>query len=61
LKQFDSLPVSLILLAAFAFSVVAITPLAYASWRFVEWPAMNRRPLPAKPQYDRPVAVSGNV
>ena len=61
LKQFDSLPVSLILLTAFAFSVAAITPLAYASWRFVEWPAMNRRPSPAKPQYDRPVAVSGDV
>jgi peptidoglycan/LPS O-acetylase OafA/YrhL len=61
MKQFESLPVSLILVVAFVYSVVAITPLAYASWRFVEWPAMNRRPAPAKPQYDQPVAVSGDI
>jgi peptidoglycan/LPS O-acetylase OafA/YrhL len=38
-----SLPVTLVLAAAFAFSVIVITPLAYASWRFVERPAMALR------------------
>lgn len=61
LRQFDSLPVTLILFVAFVFSVAAITPLAYASWRFVEWPAMNRRSSKALGRYDRPVAVSGEI
>jgi peptidoglycan/LPS O-acetylase OafA/YrhL len=61
LRQFESAPVSLILLVAFVYSVAAITPLAYASWRFVEWPAMNKRSSKALAQYDRPVAVSGEI
>jgi peptidoglycan/LPS O-acetylase OafA/YrhL len=64
LGRFDSLPVSLILLAAFVVSVAAITPLAYASWRFVEWPAMNRNrrsPLVDRAPRERPVAISGDA
>ena len=57
LSQFDSLPVTLILLTAFVSSVVAITPVAYASWRFVEWPAMSLRSPAVRTHYDRPAAV----
>jgi peptidoglycan/LPS O-acetylase OafA/YrhL len=56
--KFDTVPVSLILAVAFVYSVAAITPLAYASWRFVEWPAMRKRSPKGSVQYDRPVAVS---
>jgi len=44
LKQFDSTARQPVLLTAFAFSVAAITPLVYASWRFVECRPLNRRP-----------------
>jgi peptidoglycan/LPS O-acetylase OafA/YrhL len=57
--QFDSLPVSLILFAVFVFSVAAITPLAYASWRFVERPAMNMRSSPVWAQTNDRSGLSG--
>jgi peptidoglycan/LPS O-acetylase OafA/YrhL len=60
IDHFAALPVSLILIAAFVFSVAAITPLAYASWRFVELPAMNLRSPALQVPYDRPLAVSGD-
>jgi peptidoglycan/LPS O-acetylase OafA/YrhL len=41
--QFDALPTTLVLLTVFVLSVAAITPLAYASWRFIEWPATRKR------------------
>ena len=55
IKQFPAVPVTLIVIAAFIWSLVVITPLAWLSWRFVELPAMNklraapasRSPLPA--------------
>jgi peptidoglycan/LPS O-acetylase OafA/YrhL len=55
------LPVSVVASVAFVFSVAAVTPLAYASWRFVEWPAMQRRLSPVRAAHDRPVAVSGDL
>jgi peptidoglycan/LPS O-acetylase OafA/YrhL len=61
MTQFASVPVSLILVVAFVYSVVAITPLAYASWRFVEWPAMRKRPSKDSGSYDRRAAVSGEI
>jgi len=43
LNGVDGLPVTVIAVTCILFSIAAITPLAYASWRFVEQPAMNRR------------------
>jgi peptidoglycan/LPS O-acetylase OafA/YrhL len=57
--QFDSLPVSLILFAVSVFSVAAVTPLAYASWRFVERPAMNMRSSPVWAQMNEQPGISG--
>jgi len=57
--QFDSLPVSLILFAVFVFSVAAITPLAYASWRFVERAAMNMRSSPVWARMNDRPGISG--
>jgi peptidoglycan/LPS O-acetylase OafA/YrhL len=61
MSRFDWLPVTLIATVAFIYSVAAVTPLAYASWRFVECPAMRKRPSPVRAPYDRPVAVSGDL
>jgi peptidoglycan/LPS O-acetylase OafA/YrhL len=43
-----ALPISIIALVTAACSVVATTPFAYVSWRFIELPAMSvrRRPRP---------------
>jgi len=60
MNAFDAVPMCLILAVAFVFSVVAITPAAYASWRFVEVPAMNKRWLAPSLRYDRPLAASGD-
>jgi peptidoglycan/LPS O-acetylase OafA/YrhL len=61
MSSFDAVPVCLILVVAFVFSVVAITPAAYASWRFVEWPAMHKRWwLAPRLRYDRALAASGD-
>jgi peptidoglycan/LPS O-acetylase OafA/YrhL len=57
--QFDSLPVSLILFAVSVFSVAAVAPLAYASWRFVERPAMNMRTSPVWAQMNEQPGISG--
>jgi len=38
-----------------------VTPLAYASWRFVELPAMNRRWSARAIAVDGPLLVSGKV
>jgi peptidoglycan/LPS O-acetylase OafA/YrhL len=43
------------------FSAAAVTPLAWASWRFVELPAMNRRSLPKAIAVDGPLLVAGKV
>jgi peptidoglycan/LPS O-acetylase OafA/YrhL len=61
LDRTDGVPLSLILAASFIFSVAAVTPLAYASWRFVEWPAMNLRSALARARLDRPAVVSGET
>jgi peptidoglycan/LPS O-acetylase OafA/YrhL len=48
IKQFQAVPVTSIVVAAFLCSLAAISPLAWLSWRFVELPAMNRlRTAPA--------------
>jgi peptidoglycan/LPS O-acetylase OafA/YrhL len=60
MNAFDAVPMCLILAVAFVFSVVGITPAAYASWRFVEVPAMNKRWLAPSLRYDRPLAASGD-
>ncbi len=49
----EGVPVTLVAIACIVVSVAAVTPLAYASWRFVELPAMNRRGSP------KTVAVGG--
>ncbi len=41
-RRFEDVPVTLILAAAFVFSLLMITPLTWLSWRFVELPAMNK-------------------
>lgn len=49
LASYEAVPVTLIILTAFVLSVIAVTPLAWLSWRFVEMPAMNllrSRPAP---------------
>ena len=38
-----ALPISIVAVIAAACSIVAITPLSYLSWRFIELPAMNVR------------------
>jgi peptidoglycan/LPS O-acetylase OafA/YrhL len=50
----------MIVVAAFVLSVGITTPLAYASWRFVECPAMNRRSLALRLRYGRPLVASGD-
>jgi peptidoglycan/LPS O-acetylase OafA/YrhL len=53
-------PVTLIVVVAFVYSVAAITPLAWLSWRFVELPAMNRlRSAPAA-RYGVQLAATGD-
>ena len=42
IARYETVPVTLIVIASFIFSVVAVTPLAWLSWKFVEQPAMNR-------------------
>jgi peptidoglycan/LPS O-acetylase OafA/YrhL len=42
IAQYETVPVTLIVISAFVFSVLAVTPLAWLCWRFVELPAMNR-------------------
>jgi peptidoglycan/LPS O-acetylase OafA/YrhL len=39
--QFGSLPLTLVLIASFLFSLLFATPLAWLSWRFVEVPAIK--------------------
>ena len=58
LNRFDALPVTLVLAAAFVFSVIVVTPLAYASWRFVERPAMALRRQPSAAPSDHPGEAS---
>jgi peptidoglycan/LPS O-acetylase OafA/YrhL len=58
LGQLGWLPVAAILMISFVFSVVAITPLAYVSWRYVEQPALRWRS--ARPPRGS-AAVSGDV
>ncbi|MGA7809900.1 MAG: acyltransferase [Bradyrhizobium sp.] len=61
LDQIAAAPVSLVLAVSFVFSVAAVTPLAAASWRFVERPAMNLRSSPLRGRLDRPTLVSGET
>jgi peptidoglycan/LPS O-acetylase OafA/YrhL len=51
--------VSLILFAVFVFSVAAITPLAYVSWRFVERAAMSMRSSPVWARMNDRPGISG--
>lgn len=60
IKQFPAVPVTLIVVVAFAYSLAAITPLAWLSWRFVELPAMNRLRSTPAPRYGVPVAASSD-
>jgi peptidoglycan/LPS O-acetylase OafA/YrhL len=61
LNGVDGLPLTVVAVSCVLFSVVAVTPLAYASWRFVELPAMNRRWSPNAIAVDGPLLVSGKV
>jgi peptidoglycan/LPS O-acetylase OafA/YrhL len=61
LNGFDGLPLTVVAVSCVVFSVAAVTPLAWASWRFVELPAMNRRSLPKAFAVDVPLLVSGKV
>jgi peptidoglycan/LPS O-acetylase OafA/YrhL len=58
IKQFPAVPVTLIVVVAFVYSLAAITPLAWLSWRFVELPAMNRLRSAPAPRYGVAVAAS---
>lgn len=42
IAHYEAVPVALIAVTAFVLSVVAVTPLAWLCWKFVELPAMNR-------------------
>jgi peptidoglycan/LPS O-acetylase OafA/YrhL len=42
IAQYETVPVTLVIIAAFILSVVAVTPLAWLCWKFVELPAMSR-------------------
>jgi peptidoglycan/LPS O-acetylase OafA/YrhL len=57
----DGVPVTLVAVSCVLFSVAVVTPLAYVCWRFVEWPAMNRRSLPQAIAADEPLLVPGHV
>jgi peptidoglycan/LPS O-acetylase OafA/YrhL len=57
----SGLPLTLVAVTCVLFSVAAVTPLAYASWRYVELPAMNRRSLPKTIAVDGPLLVSGKA
>ena len=59
--QFGALPLTLILIASFLFSLMFITPLAYLSWRFVERPAIAFNARRSKAGFGRPAPVSGDV
>ena len=57
----DGVPVTLVAVGCVLFSVAVVTPLAYVSWRFVEWPAMNRRALPQAIAADEPLLIPSQV
>jgi peptidoglycan/LPS O-acetylase OafA/YrhL len=59
LNGVDGLPVTVVAVTCILFSVAAITPLAYASWRLVELPAMNRRWQPKATA--APLLVPGKI
>jgi len=59
IAQFPSVPVSLIVFLSFLFSVAAITPLSWFSWRFVELPAMNRLRAAPSLTFGAPLAAPG--
>lgn len=61
LHGIDGLPLTVVAVSNVLLSVAAITPLAYASWRFVELPAMNRRWSSRSTVVDRPVLAPGEV
>jgi len=61
LHGIDGLLLTAVAVSNILFSVAAITPLAYASWRFVELPAMNRRWSVRVAAVDRPVLAPGKV
>ena len=61
LNGFEWLPLTVVAVACVLFSIAAITPLAWASWRFVEWPAMNRRASSIATAADGPLLVSGKL
>jgi peptidoglycan/LPS O-acetylase OafA/YrhL len=55
LNGVDGLPVTVVAVTCVLFSVAAVTPLAYVSWRFVEWPAMNSR------SSSKAIAIDGSL
>ena len=57
----DGLPLTVVAVSSILFSVAVITPLAYASWRFVELPAMNRRWSARTVAVDLPVLAPGEA
>jgi peptidoglycan/LPS O-acetylase OafA/YrhL len=61
LNGVEGLPVTVVAITCILFSVVAITPLAWASWRFVEVPAMNQRWSLKPSAPEGPFLVSGKV
>jgi peptidoglycan/LPS O-acetylase OafA/YrhL len=59
-QQFPTVPVSLIVVVGFLYSLVFATPLAWLSWRFVELPAMNRLRSAPESRYGPPITASGD-
>ena len=59
-EQVETMPVSLLMTLMYIFSLIAITPLAWLCWRFVELPAMNWLRSPPAPRYGPQIAASGD-
>jgi peptidoglycan/LPS O-acetylase OafA/YrhL len=59
-QQAETMPVTLLMALMYIFSLIAITPLAWLCWRFVELPAMNRLRSPPASRYGPPMAASGD-
>lgn len=58
--QVETMPVTLLMTLMYILSLIAITPLAWLCWRFVEMPAMNRLRSPPASRYGPPVTASGD-
>ena len=61
LNGVDGFPLTVVAVTSVLFSVAAVTPLAYVSWRFVELPAMHWRTSSKAIAVDGSLLVSGKV